>query len=959
VRPEITGKIKPINANTYTVALAENLPKFNISVPAGLTGSVAGTISFAPLCQANNSGSATAASSGWRSCYLGSVTIGPKTSTVSPNYIYGRELENDNSAGSFSLVWEDSQWGNDHDNDVVTMITYCVGAKCTRTTGTRNGTGTDYAASYAGYDICWRSDSTVCGADGQPAVNSDEVLVRIENLSAYAGNAMLTGYSITGSNNDGAKRVALRPGNTNDSILTASANPRSEWARPHVMKYKVGASTTALLQNPLWYAAKYGAFAQADRSKSDNIAAQGQTSWDKDSDGVPDAYFKVTDPAKLKQSLNAVFVDVLERGSSAAAIATNSTRIDTDTLIFQAKFNSADWSGQIIAYRVNPDGTIGGIAWDTNETLPFPASPSSREIFTWNESLASGVGDGTTFVWNNLSAAQQAALGGGDPTVGQNRVNWLRGSRALETSSSGGVFRRRNYVMGDIVNSDPAFIGATNFGYNALPVGTLGQDTYTAFKTATTTRTKALYVGANDGMLHAFNAVTGEELFSYVPRGIYGNLASLTSPSYSHRYFVDGAANFGDAYFASAWHTVLVGTTGAGGSSIFALDVTDPDDFDADNILWEIGNNATFPDLGFTTGYATVGRLKNGQWVAIFGNGYNSPNGRAVLYVVNVQTGAKIAEITACETSPCTDSGNGLSTPALLVDSQRNIIAAYAGDLKGNLWEFNLDGAYEVANRTSGDPAPLYKSGRPITAPVDIGIHPAGGYMVYFGTGKYYETGDNSVGANPPIERFYGVRDEGDNRKVATSDLVEQTIIAEQAVTVTTDNKGTTTTSDDVQKTYRLRGVSANPINWSNNKGWYLTLTSPVNVAKGERVVSAPRLRLGRVIFPTVIPSSEPCDAGGTSWLMEIDALTGGRLGESVFDLDGNLLFNVNDNMAFGSSSIPPSGMQSEEGIIKTPAITSAGPVEYKFAGGSRGGIQTVIEKGDSRAGRQSWRQLR
>src|SRR5690606_17343974 len=277
LRTDLTGKIKPIKANTYTVALAENLPKFNITVP-GPTGGTAGTISFAPLCQANNDGAATAGSSGWRSCYLGSVTIGPKQSRVGSEYVYGRELETDSSAGSFSLVWEDSQWGNDHDNDVVTMITYCVGTKCELATGSRNGTGTDYNAAYSGYDICWRSDSGVCGADGRPSVNSDEVLVRVENLSAYAGNAMLTGYSVTGSDDDGAKRVALRPGNTNDSLLTASANPRSEWARPHVAKYKVGSSSTALLENPLWYAAKYGAFTQPDRSKADTITAQGQAS---------------------------------------------------------------------------------------------------------------------------------------------------------------------------------------------------------------------------------------------------------------------------------------------------------------------------------------------------------------------------------------------------------------------------------------------------------------------------------------------------------------------------------------------------------------------------------------------------------------------------------------------------------------------------------------------------------
>src|SRR5690606_40691112 len=126
------------------------------------------------------------------------------------------------------------------------------------------------------------------GSTGTPTVNSDEVLVRVENLSAYAGNAMLTGYSVTGSNNDGVKRVALRPGNADGSLLTASANPRSEWARPHVIKYKVGANSTALLENPLWYAAKFGAFNRLDRNKPDTITDQGAASWDKDNDGVPD-----------------------------------------------------------------------------------------------------------------------------------------------------------------------------------------------------------------------------------------------------------------------------------------------------------------------------------------------------------------------------------------------------------------------------------------------------------------------------------------------------------------------------------------------------------------------------------------------------------------------------------------------------------------------------------------------
>ncbi len=957
---------KKVYAHTYTVALSENLPKFDIPVGGS-------KISFAPLCQANNSGGAITTDSGWRSCYLGSVTIGAKTSSVAPNFVYGRPLEPDSSAGSFSLVWEDSQWGNDHDNDVVTMITYCVGARCSaQALGVaREGTGLDYGASYDGHDICWRSDSTVCGTDGKPFVASDEVLVRIENVSAYAGNAMLTGYSITGSNDDDVKRVALRPGSADGSVLTATRNPPASWARPHVLKYRVGSSGVKSLENPLWYAAKYGGFETLDQGKNPAPTPfnQGQDSWDKDNNGIPDAFFKVNDPARLKSSLQTVFDSVVNRSSSAAAIATNSTRLDTDTLIFQARFNSGDWSGQLIAYALDSKGKVASTRWDTNASSPFPSS-AVRKIFTLSDKAAAGTWLPAEFEWANLSVAQQAAL------VSTDHVGWLRGVQDKEvtaTPSPARIFRKRTHLLGDIINSDPYFVGATNFGYEALALLTPGQSSYAAFRAATATRTKALYVGANDGMLHAFNAITGTELFAYVPKTVYGNLASLASPAYSHRYLVDGAPNVGDAYWGTDlvlennWHTVLVGTTGAGGSGVFALDVTKPDTFGASNVLWEINASTTgFADLGKTIGYATVGRLKSGEWVAIFGNGYESASGKAVLYIVDIKTGAKLKEIQTCPSS-C-PAGNGLSTPALLIDSNRTIIAAYAGDLKGNLWEFDLNVAAissaGVAYKSGTTPKPLFAAGvnQPITAPVEIGVHPSGGYLIYFGTGKYYETGDNVVGASPPLQRFYAVwdKDGGTNTYIgALSDLVQQTVIYENTSTVT-DTKGTVATTDDVVNTFNLRGVSNNTVDWGSMRGWYLDLKPPTGGEKGERVVSSPRLRNGRVIFPTLIPSAAPCDPGGTSWLMELDALTGGRVSTAVFDLDNNGLFNAGDYIQISPGVwIPASGIQSSEGIIKTPAIVSAGEVEYKFAGGSAGGLVTVVESGDPRAGRQSWRQLR
>ena len=463
-----------------------------------------------------------------------------------------------------------------------------------------------------------------------------------------------------------------------------------------------------------------------------------------------------------------------------------------------------------------------------------------------------------------------------------------------------------------------------------------------------------LYVGANDGMLHAFDALTGVEKFAYIPKAVFPDLASLTAPNYVHQYFVDGSPYAGDAYFGDAWHTVLLGVTGAGGRAVFALDVTNPDGFNASKVLWEF----TDPDLGYTMGQPVIGRMKDGAWAAIFGNGYKSANQRAFLYVVNLQTGALIRKIDTGAGSA--GSPNGLATPALLADNSKIIEYAYAGDLLGNLWKFDLASAssssWAVAYNDGANPAPLFQARyvsvspsveiiQPITAPLEIGLHPNGGYLIFFGTGKYFETGDNGDTA---VQSLYGIWDKG-ARIVETdrSTLVRQIILAEPSVNGS-----------------NWRVVSKNPINWSTNLGWYVDLVTPPyppGTAQGERVVSTPILRNGRAIFTTLVPSSDPCASGGTSWIMEVDMVTGGRLDYSVFDVNKDTQFSDADNVTVNINgvdiTVPVSGIQSSVGIIKAPGIVP-GEVEYKYAGGSSGGIMTVLEKGYT-VGRQSWRQLR
>lgn len=662
---------------------------------------------------------------------------------------------------------------------------------------------------------------------------------------------------------------------------------------------------------------------------------------------------------QLETALTSALSNILGRGiSSAAAIATNSTRLDTGSYIYQARFNSADWSGQLLAYKVDTDGSVGAAEWDAADQIP---EHGSRNIFTHNGT------SGVEFTWGNLTSTQRSVLGA-DDTIQQNVVSYLRGSHVLE-QRNGGAFRNRNSRLGDIVNSDPWYVSNGNFGYNVLPDPE--GDAYVVFRntTAYKNRPPMLYLGANDGMLHGFDATTGSERFAYVPRGIItSSLATLADPNYAHKYFVDGPPRAGDAYInrggTTKWTTVLVGSTGAGGRSVFALDVTNPGSFSANNVMWEFGyadaNCSTgvtaCREIGTTIGQPAIVRMRNGKWAAIFGNGYNSASGKAMLFIVNLETGTLIKAIDTGVGN--TTTPNGLATPLVVdVESDRMADYVYAGDLYGNMWKFDitsthatnfngLDVAYKLHQALDVDGNP-----QPITAKPAAGRHPESGLMVYFGTGKYFETGDNvidAVQANRKVHTFYGLWDNGSLIGARTSNLLQQSIVYED--TMTFDGY-----------THGVRVVSNNDI--GSYKGWYIDLISPppANLGRqGEMVVATPLLWRDRVIFVTIIPDPDPCSFGGTSWLMEVDPLGGGRLDFSVFDLNKDGLFDDGEYVTLpDGTEVPVSGRRSDEGLIKTPGVISADDVAYKYTSGSSGKIEVIKNKTAGGGGRQSWQQLR
>jgi type IV pilus assembly protein PilY1 len=959
------------NVTTYSVALAESLPKFEVPVGSG-------AVSLLPACEANTDANATASTSNWRICSMTDLTV------VSLTYNDGKLV-----SGSLKIDWEDSTWGNDYDMDGIATLKFCVGSTCTP------------------------------GATNNTAPDSATIKVEAAVVQANAGHTLRFGYTITGTTSDGVVLPILRPGGKNFNL---GASLPSGVTSPTTTSYTQGTTNAKLLENPLWYTAKYGGFNTIDSSLVDTPAGQGRLSWDKDSVGqagygVPDAFFRASNPALLENALDAILNDVLIKSGSSAAVTTNSTRLDTNTVVYQAKFNSGDWTGQFLAYPINTNGSVASnFIWDGGQRITAQGI-NGRSIFSYNPTANPR---GISFLWSNLNGTQQALLN-------ENQVNYLRGDQTNEQPS--GTLRKRtgtNALLGDLVNSDPWFISSSrNFGFDKLP-STEGSS-YLTFLNSTVykARKPMVAIGGNDGLLHVFNAnVTGtgngNEFFAYVPNTVLANLSAYTSPTYlssgQHKYFVDGSPIAGDAYFDAddnaqkEWRTVLVETLGAGGKGIFALDVTflAPADntyataentFAENRVLWEI-NNITAPVatdliddfstadkrygftnyLGFTLGQSSIVRMANGNFAAIFGNGYNSINQKAVLYIVDIKTGALIKSIS-------TDSGdvsnpNGLSTPiAVDVNGDRIVDVIYAGDLKGNLWKFDVSSSnpsqWDVGFKNGALSIPLFiatdSSGviQPITAKPQVGLHPpssgTSGVVVYVGTGKYFETGDNVVNTSP-VQSFYGIQDRCVKRagtsdtcsnvspSAVRSELLQQSIMAEGTsgvFSVRVTSKNDTTFNGDPGK-----------------KGWYMDLLTPPGTAGSERVVAQALLRNGRIIFVTLTPDNAKCSFGGSSWLMEIDALTGNRLNETAFDLSGNGVINaedmvklvdtdnngsINSNDALTSAS----GKKSTIGIIKSPGVVSAGTTEYKYTSGSSGLLESTQESTAGGGGRKSWRQLR
>jgi type IV pilus assembly protein PilY1 len=547
-----------------------------------------------------------------------------------------------------------------------------------------------------------------------------------------------------------------------------------------------------------------------------------------------------------------------------------------------------------------------------------------------------------------------------------------------------------------VVDSSPAFV--------SVPAGAFQDDSYATFSASSTvqSRTPMLYFGANDGMLHGVNANTGQEVMGFIPNGgtngVFSNLYMLASPYYfyHHQFFVDGSPQVSDALLSTdgKWHTVLVGGESAGGSTIYALDVTNPNNFTSDanvasSVLWEFSDS----DMGLSYSTPVIARsaavtvtdktsstsTTAAGFAVIFGNGYNSASGNPIFYAVDASTGKQLAKINLCSavsaTSPNACSStlpNGLSSVSVANSSGVAGVVqdmAYAGDLQGNLWAINMSNS----NPSKWTVTLLFQardgSGntQPITTAPALTLNPnfpnEFGLMAFFGTGELLTQADLT---STNVQTIYGVWDNTANLTsyakpypappYTRSNLAQQTVSVVTATVSGTSVKGVTNSANPVNLTFA--SVSAtNPspppatITVAPQEGWYFDL-SPLG--SGTRSFTTLAVDAGGVKFTTNQPPANAC-AQPNSYFLNVDYRSGSALPTASIGLPNSGV--TISSATVNGKAVVLSGVYVTNAYAAAPTSVQSGSGTSVNIISTANGLQTVATQG-FQPGRVGWWQV-
>ena len=676
-------------------------------------------------------------------------------------------------------------------------------------------------------------------------------------------------------------------------------------------------------------------------------------------------YFHAQDPSSLSSGLQGALASLQVQLGSASAAATSSPNItQTNNFIFSSTFRTVKWDGEVVAQQIDPaTGNVAPtILWSAQAQLDATV-PTSRTIYTFDSTQANKL---NAFQWTNLTAAEQTQLLGAGNTncsgwsqwsslsavqqplacSGPNLVAYLRG----DATNTPAFYRQRDHLLGDTVNATPAYVQAPGFSF-----GDAVTPSYQTFQAANATRQGVIYIGANDGMLHAINGTTGNEMWAYIPKQLIPNLAMLADNNWStlHKYFVDGSPQVMDLFdsVSSTWKTILVGSLNSGGKGFYALDVTNPSSPIA---LWEICADSTLctnsdADMGYSFGNAVITkRAFDGKWVVLLTSGYDnvppSPSaatGHGFLYVLDALSGTLLRKIdtgvgglttgtcpagfSPAYTAPCPSGLAKISAWADSFNVDNTAKWIYGGDLMGNVWQFNMAADPPTVQRLA---TLLDASGKPqsITTRPELGLI-LGNRIIFVGTGRYLGVTDLSDPSTIPLpyayqQSLYAFKDNGTdngNLRTAAPPMVQQTI---------------------TQSSTTSRTVSSTAVDWTSKLGWFVDF-NPSNQSPGERITLDPQLVLGTLIVATNVPNASACTSGGDSWFYQFNYYNGSYIPTSPLNA---LATKITGSILVGNVVI-----RLPSGAVKAVSTESSGTKLTQ-------GVNTTGGGGSGR--RISWREL-
>lgn len=611
---------------------------------------------------------------------------------------------------------------------------------------------------------------------------------------------------------------------------------------------------------------------------------------------------RVPAAADLGQAMATLYSEAVSALPPSGAAWAQSRETGAPARRVAAVYRADAWAGDLVAFERNgPPGSPEVPLWRASEALP---EPSGRNLWTWDH--AAGRAD--RFDWPQLSRTTRLRLG---DAASEALVGWLRGQ-----AQPG--FRRRLGPLGDIVDSAPVWIGdGFDGGYGALG-GDAGA-TYAAHLEAQRRRPALVAAGSNDGFLHLFRASDGVEVFAYAPDAVLPGLADLASPDYGsparpHRFFVDGPLVQGDAYVATQgasarWQRMLVGTLGAGGPGLFAIDIDLPERLDGAHVRWDLGA-ASDPDIGHLYNEPVIGVLPGGRWKVFAGNGAYSAAGRAVLLVIDVATGAVDKVVLDAAAAP-----TGLMGVHAVRNPAGEVIGIYGGDLRGQVWRVDLPSSAPAQWRVAygGQPLHTVTSGGAsvsITAAPLAVPHPVRGQLVLVGTGRLLEEGDlvPPAGTSAAVVALWDAAPFDAPTDPAPPIAASQ--LLRQVVQPATAGEG-------------IFDIGDSAIDWSVHRGWRLDL-GPLGA--GQRVLQPPQAFGDFVAIETVAPGRAGGGCGDGlphGFRMLVKGANGGQHFEPVFDTNGDGQVGAGDRpsavmprgvaLGRGGASLLPAGTLSRE----------------------------------------------